>query len=391
MFKLQRNFIFSFNLLTMSHHHSRRSFLHTLGGGLAGTALASLALPEAMATATPVHQKDQKKLGIALVGLGSYAKNQLAVALEKTSNCYLAGIVTGTPAKADEWSKKYNIPKKNVYNYQNFDEIANNKDIDIIYVVLPNSMHKEYVIRSAKAGKHVMCEKPMAIAVKECEEMIKACEDAHVQLGIGYRLHFEPFTREVMRLGQQKILGDVRFIQTNFGFTIGDPAQWRLKKNMAGGGPLMDVGIYCVQASRYVTGQEPLWVTAQYGTITDKDVFKDVEQSLSWQLQFPGNTVVNGFTSYRSNIEQLYVSAGNGWWQMSPAYSYGPIKGSTSAGPMNMPVVHHQTVMMEAVCKSFIETGKFPEHINGAEGLRDIKILMSIYEAADTGKKISLV
>ncbi len=374
----------------MSEQHSRRSFLQTLSGGLAGTAFASMTVP--LLNSNAIRGKDQKKLGIALVGLGSYAKNQLAVALEKTSNCYLAGIVTGTPAKAAEWSKKYNIPKKNIYNYQNFDEIANNQDIDIIYVVLPNSMHKEYVVRAAKARKHVMCEKPMSISVEDCEEMIKACKDANVQLGIGYRLHFEPFTKEVMRLSQQKVLGDVRFIQTNFGFTIGDPTQWRLKKAMAGGGPLMDVGIYCVQASRYVTGQEPLWVTAQYGTITDKEVFKDVEQSLSWQLQFPESTVANGFTSYRSNIEQLYVSAGtNGWIQMSPAYSYGPIKGSTSAGPMNMPVVHHQTVMMEAICKSFIETGKFPEHIKGEEGLRDTKILMSIYEAADTGKKISLV
>jgi predicted dehydrogenase len=376
----------------MSQDQSRRRFLQTLGGGLAGTALASLTIPTAI-TAMPglSNQKDKKKLGVALVGLGSYAKNQLAVALEKTSNCYLAGIVTGTPAKAEEWTKKYNIPKKNVYNYQSFDQIADNKDIDIIYVVLPNSMHKEFVIRSAKAGKHVMCEKPMAISVQECEEMIKACADAQVQLGIGYRLHFEPFTKEVMRLGQQKILGDVRFIQTNFGFTIGDPTQWRLKKAMAGGGPLMDVGLYCVQASRYVTGQEPLWVTAQYGTVTDKDVFKDVEQSLSWQLQFPRSTVVNGFTSYRSNIEQLYVSASNGWVQMSPAYSYGPIKGATSAGPMNMPVVHHQTVMLEEIGKAFLDSGKFPEHINGAEGLRDIKILMSIYEAANTGKKINLV
>jgi predicted dehydrogenase len=374
----------------MSYHQSRRNFLQTLSGGL-GATIASLALPSVMAMPSPLARKDKKKLGFALVGLGSYAKNQLAVGLENTSNCYLAGIVTGTPAKADEWMKKYNLPKKNIYNYQNFDEIANNKDIDIVYVVLPNSMHPEFVIRAAKAGKHVMCEKPMANSVKEAEEMIKACKDAGVQLGIGYRLHFEPFTKEVMRLGQQKVLGDVRFIQTNFGFTIGDPTQWRLKKAMAGGGPLMDVGIYCIQASRYVLGEEPLWVTAQYGPITDKAVFKDVEQSVSWQMEFPGGAMVIGFSSYRSNIEQLYVSANNGWIQLSPAYSYGPLKGSTSAGPLNIPIVHHQTVMLEEISKAFIETGKFPVHITGPEGLRDTKILMSIYEAAATGKKISLV
>jgi len=374
----------------MPHHQSRRDFLQKLSGGL-GVTIASLAVTDAIAMPATARPKDTKKLGVALVGLGSYAKNQLAVALEKTSNCYLAGIVTGTPAKADEWSKKYNLDKKNIYNYQNFDEIAKNKNIDIVYVVLPNAMHKEFVIRAAKAGKQVMCEKPMSTSVKDAEDMIKACQDAGVQLGIGYRLHFEPFTKEVIRLSQQKVLGDVKFIQTNFGFTIGDPTQWRLKKALAGGGPLMDVGIYCVQASRYVTGEEPLSVTAQFGPITDKAVFKDVEQSISWQLEFPGNATVNGFSSYRSNIEQLYVSATKGWIQLSPAYSYGPLKGSTSAGPLDLPIVHHQTVMLEGISKSFLETGKFPAHMTGPEGLRDMKILMSIYEAADTGKKISLV
>lgn len=370
----------------MPSNHSRRKFLQTISLGLSTTVIAST-LPSLIANAKKPYQK---KIGIALVGLGSYAKNQLAIALEKTDNCYLAGIVTGTPSKADEWSKKYIIPQKNIYNYQNFDQIANNKDIDIVYVVLPNSMHHEFVIRAAKAGKHVMCEKPMSVSVKEAEEMIAACKKAGVQLGIGYRLHFEPFNLEAKRIGQQKVLGDVRFLQTNFGFTIGDPAQWRLKKDLAGGGPLMDVGIYCVQASRYVTGEEPLWVTAQFGPVTDKERFTTVEESISWQMQFPGNAMVNGFSSYKSNIEQLYFSASNGWLQMSPAYGYGPLKGSTSNGPMTQPVVHHQTVMLNGICKEFLATNKFPSHTSGEEGLRDMKILMGIYEAARTGKKINL-
>lgn len=370
----------------MNKSQSRRLFLQQLGIGLSATVVAA---PSVMPF---THMGNTgKRLGIALVGLGSYAENQLAVGLEKTKKCYLAGIVTGTPAKADRWKKKYAIPEKNIYNYQNFDQIAGNTDIDIIYVVLPNSMHHEFVIRAAKAGKHVMCEKPMANSVKECEEMIKACADAGVQLGIGYRLHFEPFTKEVIRIGQQKIFGDVRFMQTNFGFSIGDPAQWRLKKAMAGGGPLMDVGIYCVQASRYVSGEEPLWVTAQFGPVTDKKLFAEVEESVSWQMAFPGGAVVNGFTSYKSNIEQLYVSATNGWLQMSPAYSYGPIKGRTHQGEMKEAVVHHQQIMLDAIAQSFIDTKTFPEHINGSEGLRDMRILMAIYEAAASGKKIGLI
>lgn len=370
----------------MPNQHTRRSFLQTIGLGMG----AGLLTPAFSRTGMSPVLPPQKKLGVALVGLGSYAKNQLAVALEKTSNCYLAGIVTGNEYKAEEWKQKYNLRDRNIYNYRNFDAIADNKEIDIVYVVLPNSMHHEFVLRAAKAGKHVMCEKPMAVSVKQAEEMIAACKEAGVQLGIGYRLHFEPFTREIMRLGQQKILGDVRFIQTNFGFSIGDPAQWRLKKEMAGGGPLMDVGIYCVQASRYVTGEEPLWVTAQLGPVTDKERFSSVEESVSWQMEFPGGTMVNGFTSYKSNIEQLYVSANDGWAQLGPAYSYGPIKGRTSKGELNLPVVHHQTAMLEGICKELIENNKIPAHTSGEEGLRDMKILMSIYEAAQTGTRVRL-
>ncbi len=370
----------------MPNNHSRRSFLQTLGLGIGSTFVAT----SVSATARSLQTKNQKKIGIALVGLGSYAKNQLAVALEKTDNCYLAGIVTGSPSKAAEWKTKYAILDKNIYNYQTFDQIATNKDIDIVYIVLPNSMHHEFVLRAAKAGKHVMCEKPMSVSVKEAEEMVAACKKANVQLGIGYRLHFEPFTQEIMRIGQQKVFGDVRFVQTNFGFSIGDPTQWRLKKDLAGGGPLMDVGIYCVQASRYATGEEPLWVTAQFGPITDKQRFTTVEESVSWQMQMPSGAMVNGFTSYKSNIEQLYLSASNGWAQLGPAYGYGPLKGRTSQGELNLPIVHHQTVMLQGICKEMIEHNKFPAHTSGEEGLRDMRILMGIYEAAKTGKRIPL-
>ncbi len=369
----------------MSYQSSRRHFIQQIslgmGATLAGTSLVSWANES---------KGVDKKLGVALVGLGSYAEHQLATGLEQTKNCYLAGIVTGTPSKIPKWKAKYNIPDKNIYNYDNFDRIADNKDIDIVYIVLPNSMHHEYVIRAARAGKHVMCEKPMSVSVRQAEEMIKACNEAGVQLGIGYRLHFEPFSREIMRIGQQKVFGDVRFIQPSFGFSIGDPTQWRLKKDLAGGGPLMDVGIYCVQASRYVTGKEPLWVTAQFGPITDAERFREVEESVSWQMEFPDGVMVNGFTSYKSNIEELYVSATKGWVRMSPAYSYGPIRGRTQNGDMNFPVVHHQAAMLDGIAASFIQSGRFPDHINGQEGLRDMKYLMAIYEAAASGKRIRL-
>src|SRR6188768_1327739 len=164
--------------------YSRRDFLSRIGFGA-----TLLSMPSILSNAKPFGN-DDKKLGIALVGLGYYAEHLLAPALQETKNCYLAGIVTGTPEKKEKWKAQFNIPDKNCYTYQTFDQIADNKDIDIIYVVLPNSMHHEYVIRAAKAGKHVICEKPMSVSVKEAEEMIAACKKAKVKFSIGYRMHF---------------------------------------------------------------------------------------------------------------------------------------------------------------------------------------------------------
>src|SRR5688572_24551368 len=147
------------------------------------------------------------KLGIALVGLGKYSEGQLAPALQQTAHCHLAGIVTSSQQKKEQWKMKYNLPDNACYTYENFDTIKDNPDIDIVYVVLPNAMHAEYVIRAAQAGKHVICEKPMAITVEDCDRMIEACRQAGKMLSVGYRLHFEPHHQEVMRLGQQRVFG----------------------------------------------------------------------------------------------------------------------------------------------------------------------------------------
>ena len=163
---------------------SRRNFLWNLSMGVGALALTSSPFGPAFGTGK------RKRLGIALVGLGAYSSGQLAPALQQTKTCYLAGIVTGSPAKAITWSAKYKIPERNIYNYENFDAIKNNPEIDIVYVVLPISMHKDFTIRAALANKHVICEKPMALNAAECKEMIRACKKAGkcYQLGIGYIL-----------------------------------------------------------------------------------------------------------------------------------------------------------------------------------------------------------
>ncbi|WP_184548724.1 Gfo/Idh/MocA family protein [Mucilaginibacter sp. FT3.2] len=356
---------------------SRRSFIRNASLGLGALAF-SPALAQLAIT------KPGKKLGIALVGLGYYSSGQLAPALQKTQNCYLAGIVTGTPSKAVDWAKKYNIPQKNIYNYQNFDEIAKNPDIDIVYVVLPVFMHKEYTIRAAKAGKHVICEKPMALNANDCKEMIAACKKANRLLSIGYRLHFEPHTMELMRLGQKQVFGKVTSIDTGNGFTYnGDPNAWRLKKAMAGGGGLMDMGIYAIQGSRYTLGREPLAVKATQEK-TRPDFFKEVDETVYWELKFPGGQKVNGKSSYNHNWGYLKVEAEKGKFQLEPAYGYGGIDGLVNGQPMNFPQIVQQAVQMDdfATCVNRNVQSRVP----GEEGLKDMLVVDAIYRSLDSGK-----
>lgn len=248
-------------------------------------------------------------------------------------------------------------------------------------------MHAEYSIRAAQAGKHVICEKPMAISAEECRQMIRACAKANRKLAIGYRLHYEPHNREAMRLGQDKVYGDLKIIEASFGFKIGDPTQWRLRQDLAGGGALMDVGIYCLQAARYVTGEEPTSVTAQ-DYKTDPVKFAEVDETMSFQLTFPSGTVAFCSTSYATNIHGLYVAATDGWFSLKPAYTYGPIYGETKDGKMDFPQVNHQALHMDdfARCIKEDQTSK----VSGEEGLKDMKVIEGIREAVKTGSKIKL-
>ncbi|MEP6617467.1 MAG: Gfo/Idh/MocA family oxidoreductase [Ginsengibacter sp.] len=378
---------------------TRRSFIQNIGMGI-GTLAATPPLASFMNAEKQFRIFEERKLNIALCGLGNYAR-MLADGLNDSKYCRLAGIITGHSAKAAQWQKDYNIPKDNIYNYQNFDDVRNNKNIDLVYVVVPNGLHKEFVVRAAKAGKHVITEKPMAITVTECGEMIQACKDAGVQLAVGYRLHYEPYHLEIKRLGQQKVFGQVRLINASLGyrtydttqinepdFDINNPAEWRLKKSLSGGGPLMDLGIYCVQCCRYVLGEEPVSVTAQYGAVNNKKRFSEVEETITWQMEFPGGAISDCVSSYGFNIDRFFASADNGTIEMSPALSYGPFKGRTSSGELRFPVINQQATQLDEIGKVILAGKPLPSHITGEEGLKDIRIMMAIYNAASTGKKI---
>ncbi|WP_439882901.1 Gfo/Idh/MocA family protein [Pontibacter sp. MBLB2868] len=387
--------------MKMQKYHidqNRRKFLKgfsfALGATAFGMPLLSLASDQAGITRNKSKRYDStssgvKKLGVALVGLGRYSTNQLAPALQETEKCYLSGIVTGTPSKAGLWQKKYGISEKNMYNYQTMDQIRDNPDIDIIYIVLPNGMHAEYTIKAAETGKHVICEKPMATSVKDCQQMIDACNRNHVKLSIGYRLHFEPHHQRVMELGQQELYGPVKKIEAADSFVFQrDPSSWRLDKELAGGGPLMDLGIYCVQGAIYTLGQEPIAVTANFDEVTRPDYFDEVEQSIKWQMEFPDGAVADCSSSYNDSASRLYGKAERGWWELQPSFGYGGIRGRTSDGPMNLPNVNQQARQMDAFATCILEDKQ--SRVPGEMGLRDVRILMAIYEAARTGNKVKI-
>lgn len=372
------------------NQQSRRKFLYNL-------ALAGISIPLISANTHCTNEQSTKdfarhkkdgKLGIALVGLGGYAGGQLAPALQQTEHCYLAGIVTGTPSKIPTWKEKYSIPDQNIYSYDNFDSIKNNPDIDIIYIVLPNSMHAEYTIRAAQAGKHVICEKPMALTVEDCDKMIAACKKANKLLSIGYRLHFEPYNLEMQRLGQQKVFGDIKQLRAGFGFPINNPSQWRLTKDLAGGGPLQDVGIYCIQGLCYTSGMNPIAITAKEGPKTDPVKFKDVEQSATWQMEMPNGLVCEGSTSYADSMNYLHAVAEKGKFGLDAAYNYAGQRGYVNDEPMKFPHINQQARQMDdfALC---VKNNR-PTKVPGEMGRRDVKIIQAIYESMRTGKRVAI-
>ncbi|MBC7886782.1 MAG: Gfo/Idh/MocA family oxidoreductase [Ferruginibacter sp.] len=329
-------------------------------------------------------------LRVAIMGLGSYG-TRVAEAMQSCKRARLTGIISGTPAKIKNWQDKYNIPANNCYNYDNFDGIKDNPEIDAVYIITPNALHHNQAIRVARAGKHVICEKPMALNAREGQEMIEACKKANVKLLVGYRMHFEPKTLEIIRMRKDGELGKILFFQGLCGFRIGDPSQWRLNRQLAGGGSMMDIGIYAVNGARYMVGEEPVWVTAEE-TKTNPEKFKEgVDETIQFQLGFPGGAVASCLSTYTmNNLDRFFLNAEKGFAELQPSTGYGPIKGRTNKGELNQQHVTHQTVQMEEMAGIILE-GKQPiVPIDGEEGLKDLKIIDAIYLAVKTGKKVDL-
>src|SRR3954467_4831794 len=361
-------------------HQSRRDALKTLALGSSALLLSPASL------LARSYKKD--RLGVALVGLGYYSTDLLAPALQVTKNCYLAGIVTGTPSKAEAWKKQYNIPEKNIYNYQTFDQIANNEDIDVVYVVLPPALHKEYVIRAAKAGKHVWCEKPMAITAAECQTMIDACKSNKRSLAIGYRLHHEPNTQEYTSIINQKQLGNVLKANCGAGYYESRTNHWKQNKAL-GGGVLYDMGVYSIQGARLGTGMEPIAIVSAKTSTTRPEIYKNgLDETTVATLEFPGGVLADIRTSFGEDINYLNVDFQKGSLKVAPYQAYAGVRATSPLGEINHPyqVPWQQAKQMDDNAMAIIQ-GK-PMLVPGEEGLRDIRIVEAIYKSAATGKRV---
>nr|WP_298726982.1 Gfo/Idh/MocA family oxidoreductase [uncultured Steroidobacter sp.] len=361
---------------------SRRHFMQ-------GAVAATLAAPFISTAASREKASSGKKLGVALCGLGRLSTDQIAPALQKTQHCRLAGIVTGSSGKVDSWRNKYNLPARSVYTYDTMHRMAENDDIDIVYVVTPNALHLEHTVAAAKAGKHVFCEKPLEISVDRCQQMIDACKAADRMLGTAYRCRFEPHHLECIRIARAQELGPVRIIEAGFGIDVGAADQWRVKHALSGGGALMDVGIYALQATRYLTGEEPVLVSATE-TKTDPVKFKEVDETVTWTAQFPGGATAYCTASFKvGGIKNFRANCDRGWFELDPAYYYGGIKGARSDGkPLSFPQVDMFAAELDDFARCIIE--KRPTSVPGEEGMQDVKIMSAIYESIRTGRAVKI-
>jgi predicted dehydrogenase len=340
---------------------------------------------------------EDKRVGFAIIGLGRLSLNQILPAFGSSQFCKPVALVSGDREKATKIAAQYGIKESAIYGYANYEELGKNPDVKTIYIVLPNGMHEEYVVRGAKTGKHVLCEKPMATSSNEAERMITACKQANVKLMIAYRQQYEPHNKALRELVTQGKLGKLRGFVSSNSQQEGDATQWRLKRSLSGGGCVPDVGLYCLNAARFLSGEEPTEVTGRIWQPKDDPRFVEVEASCSFSLRFPSGYIATCTTSYDTHKSQFLRLEGTvAWAEMAPAYSYhgNKLRWSHLDGEHETeiaPQIEEKdqfATEMDHFAECIIQ-GKEPK-TPGEEGLRDHRVMEGIYESARIGKNVKL-
>jgi len=360
---------------------SRRSLL--------GAAGASAALAPAVAKAKAAEAAPSDKVGFAIVGLGKLSLGQLIPGLKVAKGARLAAVVSGHPDKARRVAAENGLPADAVYGYDDYDRIAKDPRIQVVYVVLPNAMHADHTIRALKAGKHVLCEKPMATSIEDAEAMIAAAKAARRHLMIAYRCHYEPMNLDVMRRLRARSLGRVRQINTTMGRQAdpSDPSDaWRLDGEMSGGGALGDMGVYGISAARYLLNEEPVAVQAWAQTDRSDPRFKETQDLINWQFRFPSGVIANGSTSFAYAPTMAFEAiCEQGRLIADPAAFYGGnrltvVKGGQAQPPVPAPPGDQFAREMDWMAD--VVRGKAPMVSPGEEGLQDMRLMQAILESA---------
>lgn len=397
----------------------RRQFLHGAGNVLAAAGLGPLALAQNSQSpngqdyvSLPPIQDSQtegeekapgpfepfdQRIGFAIVGIGHLSINQILPAFGSSKLCKPVALVSGNLEKAQKIAAQYGIKPSSIYSYASFEQLAHNPDVKVVYIVLPNSMHAEYTVRAAKIGKHVLSEKPMATSVADCEKMIEACRSANVKLMIAYRQQYEPMNREIVKRIRSGKLGPPRSYLATLTQNQDDPSQWRLHKALSGGGCLPDVGIYCLNASRFWSGEEPIEVFGQTFQPKGDSRFGEVEATCNFTLRYPSGFVAScssGYAAHRSSFAR--IEGADGWAQLSPSFGYSGLKlqynglldGHITDFQPNINEKDQFALEMDhmALC---VMRNRQP-YTPGEEGLQDIRIIEAIYESANSHRPVKL-
>ena len=338
-----------------------------------------------------------RRLGVAVVGLGHLSLLQILPGFGQAQHVRVTALVSGERDKARAVAAQYGVKETNLYDYANFDALKDNPDVDIVYIVLPNAMHAEYTVRAAQAGKHVLCEKPMATSVADAQHMVDACKQAGRKLMIAYRCQYEPHYRALIAAVRSGQHGPVKLIEAVNGQNNADNGQWRHNLAMAGGGSLPDVGLYCLNATRYITGEEPVEVRASLTRPKNDARFAQVEDVVSFQALFPSGAMANCSSGYSFHESRwLRVQMPQVWMGLDPAFGYadialqtGHIVGKANAVDRSQFAPHNQFAREMDHFAEALRAGVEP-HTPGEEGLQDQKLIAAIYQAAEGGSAVKL-
>jgi predicted dehydrogenase len=331
---------------------------------------------------------ETKKVRYAVVGLGHIAQVAVLPAFAHAKrNSELVAVVSDDPAKRREITKRYGL--RQTYSYAEYERCLN--EVDAVYIALPNSMHAEYAVRAAKSGVHVLCEKPMAVTVSECQRMIRACRDGNVKLMIAYRLHFEELNLSAIELVRRGTIGEPKFFTSSFALTV-RPGNIRTKADM-GGGTLYDIGVYCINAARYIFRSEPTEVFA-ISVNSGLERLSEIDESTSAALRFDGERLAAFVSSFNASAVGEYRVVGTkGQLHVDPAYEYAEgleyeltigEKKTKRRVPKRDQFAPELLYFSDCILKD-----RSPEP-SGESGMQDVRIIEALYKSARTGRSVRI-